>query len=187
MKIYNDWDFSRIIVWLSRKTANFSGFLIIFMMLTIVVDVFGRYVFNRPLVGGVELNRTLLVIIVFFGLAFTQLNQGHIRVDLLLIRASPKWGLILEAFALMIAIPVYGIVAFATIPVTIQSIVIGEYETGLIPFPIWPSRLFMSVGMFLFTFQLVADLIVTISSKNTRSLKDRNRKKEEDPAPHLFE
>ena len=187
MKIYSDWDFSRIIVWLSRTTANFSGLLIIIMMLTIVVDVFGRYAFNRPLIGGVEFNRTLLVIIVFFGLAFTQLKKGHIRVDLLLIRASPKWGLILEVFALIIAIPVYGVIAFATIPITIQSIIIGEYETGLIPFPIWPSRLFMTGGRFLFTLQLFADLILSISSRNTRSLKDRNRKKKEDQAPHVFE
>ena len=176
-----------IVSWVSRKTAYISGFLIIVMMFTIIIDVLGRYFLNRPLVGGVEFNRTLLVVIVFFGLAFTQLNAGHIRIDLLLIRVPRKVRLILDIFALLLALIIYSIITYSTIPVTIRSIIIGEYETGLISFPMWPARLLMSIGMLMFTLQVFIDLISTMSSSKKRDLLYNDNRQAKDLTPRAYE
>lgn len=147
----------KVITTLCKGAGLCSGVLIVIMMLTIVADVSGRFFLNRPLLGGVEFNRTLLVIVVFFGTAYTQFRDGHIRMDLLLIRLSERSRLVLEFGSLLLALLVYGYITYATIPVTIQSIRIAEFETGLIAFPMWPARLLMSIGMLFFTFQIAVD------------------------------
>ena len=167
MKASNGRHIERTFAWLSKKAATLGGVLILVMMLAIVVDVSGRYLFNSPLLGGIELNRTLLVVVVFFGLAYTQLEDGHIRMDLLMVRVSPRLKLILEIFSLVIALSVYVYITYTTIPVTIRSILRGEYETGLIPFPMWPARLFMSIGLFILTLQLVADLKSKLTTRDS--------------------
>ena len=110
---------------------------------------------------------TFLVVIVFFGLAQTQLNDDHIRMDLLLNYSSGRAKLALEIFGLTLALLLYAFITYTTIPVMIHSIAIGEYETGLIPFPMWPARIFMSLGLFLLVLQLAADLVrkVTLNRK----------------------
>lgn len=53
-------------------------------------DVVGRYVFNRPILGTMEISEVLLAGVLFFGWAYTQATRGHIRVNLLLPRFSPR-------------------------------------------------------------------------------------------------
>lgn len=152
-----------MIVWLSRRAAQLSGIFMITAMITIIFDLSGRYFFNSPLPGSVELVRTFLVVLVFFGLANTQRKDEHIKMDLLLNYISPRVKLLLEIFGLSIALLVYAFTTYATIPVVIQSVIHGEYETGLIPFPMWPARIFMGVGLLLLVLQLVCDLIQKIA------------------------
>jgi len=147
-----------VIAWFSRSAAKLAGIFMMIAMCVSVIDFSGRFLFNIPLVGGVEMVRTFLVIIVFFGLAHTQLQDEHIRMDLLLSYISRRAKWLVELFGLLLATVVYAFITYATIPVMIQSVARGEYETGLIPFPMWPARIFMSAGLFLLVLQLLADL-----------------------------
>lgn len=52
-------------------------------MLITFFDVMGRYFFNAPLTYSVELIELGMGLTVFFGLAMTTLNRGHITVDLI--------------------------------------------------------------------------------------------------------
>lgn len=142
------------------------------MMVAIAVDVAGRYLFGNPLPGGVELNRSLLVVAVFGGVSYTQLRKAHITVDVVVARVSTRLRLILERFGLLIALVVYAFMTYTTIPVTYHSIIIREFETGLIPFPMWPARLATSIGLFILTLQLVAD-----SKAKLRHSSERNSMK----------
>jgi TRAP-type mannitol/chloroaromatic compound transport system permease small subunit len=135
-----------------------SAALILLLMLIIIVDVSGRYFFNYPILGSVELCRTLLVAIVFLSLGYAQRFGQHIRVDIVIVRASPILQFILEVIGLLGILAVFGIIFFMTLPVTIDSILKGEFETGAIPFPIWPSRLLLSVGLFIYILQAMAGL-----------------------------
>jgi len=51
------------------------------MFLT-VADVFGRYLFNRPVSGTFELTEMLMVLIVFMALGLAQHHNEHISLDL---------------------------------------------------------------------------------------------------------
>ena len=54
--------------------------VIISMMLLIVTDVAGRYFFNRPIVGSIEIVELQNIILSFFALIWCTLNMEHIKV-----------------------------------------------------------------------------------------------------------
>lgn len=60
-----------------------SGVLILSMMLMTVGNILGRWLFNRPVRGTIELTEIGMVAIVFLGLSYAQVREDHIRVDLL--------------------------------------------------------------------------------------------------------
>lgn len=60
------------------------------MMLWSVADVAGRYLFNSPIVGTIEVLEILLPIIGLLGMAYTQRVKGHIRVEVFYSRFAPR-------------------------------------------------------------------------------------------------
>ncbi len=51
------------------------------MMLLTFVDVFARYVFNRPLRGGFELTELALLVLIFAGLPLVSHADEHVTMD----------------------------------------------------------------------------------------------------------
>ena len=67
-----------------------SGWLVPLMMLLVVADVFMRYVMHRPLMVSDELSAYMLVALAFLGFAYTWREGGHVRVEVLVSRFSPR-------------------------------------------------------------------------------------------------
>jgi len=70
--------------------------LLFFMMALGTVDVIGRYLFNKPILGALEVFEILLPAIVLLGLGYTQENRGHVRMELLVLHLSPRTKTILD-------------------------------------------------------------------------------------------
>jgi TRAP-type C4-dicarboxylate transport system permease small subunit len=70
--------------------------LLLFMMALGTVDVIGRYLFNNPILGTLEVFEILLPAIVLLGLGYTQESKGHVSMDLLVTQLSPRTKTILE-------------------------------------------------------------------------------------------
>lgn len=67
-----------------RILAGVCALLILLMIGVTCVDVFGRYVLNRPFAGAFELTQVLLAALVFAALPLTSADGGHVEVDLVL-------------------------------------------------------------------------------------------------------
>jgi TRAP-type C4-dicarboxylate transport system permease small subunit len=70
--------------------------LLLFMMGLGTADVIGRYLFNNPILGTLEVFEILLPAIVLLGLGYTQENRGHVTMELLVTQLSPRTKTILE-------------------------------------------------------------------------------------------
>ena len=73
--------------------------LLFFMMALGTVDVIGRYLFNKPILGTLEVFEILLPAIVLLGLGYTQENRGHVTMELLVLQLSPRTKTILDIVA----------------------------------------------------------------------------------------
>ncbi|HSH57106.1 MAG TPA: TRAP transporter small permease, partial [Halomonas sp.] len=60
-----------------------AGATLFGMMLLTTVDVIGRYFFNAPILGAVELTQLMLAALVFLSLPVVCWRQEHVSVDLL--------------------------------------------------------------------------------------------------------
>ncbi len=69
-------------------TVNTSAFgaASIVVILMVVADIFGRKVLNKPVPMPYEVGAFMLVFIVFMGLAYSQRQKAHIRVEILTLR-----------------------------------------------------------------------------------------------------
>ncbi len=85
--------------------AKVAGVILLFMTLSMFVDVFLRYWFNRPSVWVTEVATYLLLYVVFLGTAYTLQQDTHIRVtfirDLFAARTRRMIDLLTSIFAMM--------------------------------------------------------------------------------------
>lgn len=56
------------------------------MVLLVVSHISGRFLFNKPIPGTIELVEMAIVVVVFFALAYTEVRKGHVQIELLVSR-----------------------------------------------------------------------------------------------------
>ena len=78
--------------------ASVCAILLFTLMTVTVVDVVGRYLFSRPLLGASEMTELLLAAVVFAGLPAVCLDDGHVTVDLVTARL-PRWTMGVQLLA----------------------------------------------------------------------------------------
>jgi len=88
---------------LNTICATLSGLILLFMTFSIFVDVFLRYVFNRPSIWVTEVSSYLMVYIVFFGTAYALQLGAHIKVTFISDFFSSKAKRIIELFTSIFA------------------------------------------------------------------------------------
>lgn len=89
-----------------------AAVLIVATMLMTVANILGRWLFDVPVPGTVELTQLALVGIVFLGFAYAQLEGDHITVDLLHMRLPRLGRLVVDAIAGLVTIGVLGLLAW---------------------------------------------------------------------------
>ncbi len=96
-----------------------------------------------------------------FGAAMTLRAGGHIRVTLLLARASPGSKRLLELFAALVGFVFTAFLAYAMVRFTMTSIERGQtsISSGT---PLWPPQAVVTFGIFLLASQFLARLLQAI-------------------------
>lgn len=79
-------------------TAYLSGFLIIFMMLSISYEVVMRYFFNAPTSWVIDFSGYTQQAIVLLGAAWVLRNGGHTRIDIILERFQGRRQSVINLF-----------------------------------------------------------------------------------------
>jgi len=143
-----------------KIAGNISVAMIIGMMLITVTDVVLRK-FGSGIAGAVEINEILLVAITFFALAHCWNKDGHIRVDLFVDLFSPRFQAAANAFSALIGFCFFGAVMWGGAKFAIKALKMNEVSTTL-KIPLFPAKLILVIGTFLFCFQLLISFIVFI-------------------------
>ncbi|OEY65951.1 TRAP transporter small permease [Marinobacter sp. X15-166B] len=76
---------------LQRVLEGVAGATLFALMLLTTVDVCGRYFFNSPITGTVELTQLMLAALVFLALPMVCWREEHISVDLLDAVYPARW------------------------------------------------------------------------------------------------
>ena len=147
--IENKGGFNRVIgvvCALDEKIAELAGWVIVFMMLTISYDVVMRYFFNAPTTWSFEINRYMLIMVVFFGSGWTLASGGHVAVDIATEKLSEKHQNVLIAISHLVS-AVYVLIFFIeSVAFTLDAWENNVVSTEYLAWPLWPIRFFLVVG-----------------------------------------
>jgi TRAP-type C4-dicarboxylate transport system permease small subunit len=116
------------------------------MMALTCVDVVGRYLFNRPVPGGLEIIEILVAATVFGALPLVTLREEHVTVDLL-DAVVPDWLLRLQQVAAsLLAAAVCGVAAWQLLLRANRMLGYGD-TTAVLKITLYPLTYLMSAGM----------------------------------------
>ncbi|MFV0299022.1 MAG: TRAP transporter small permease subunit, partial [Hyphomicrobiaceae bacterium] len=136
-----------------------TGFATLMIVLSIVADVGGRALFNSPVHGATEFSELLLVILVFTGLAAAQYNRQNFALDVLTRYLPDRAQSAIEHLGYLLCLVIVVLLAWLSTKQAINSFHRGETGFGIVPFPIWPARFVLAIGLWLLGLQFVCDII----------------------------
>ena len=99
---------------LSKVTNIVAGVVLVAMMFLTAADVLLRYVFRKPISGSLELTEYMMVIVTGFGIAWCALQKGHVRVELVTSRFSPRIQSILSCITSFLAFALFILISWQT-------------------------------------------------------------------------
>ncbi len=145
-----------------RKVLSFGGMIALFGMMTLgTVDVIGRYLFNRPITGTLEIFEILLPVLVLFSLADTQSVDGHLTAGVIdFFRFRPetltkiRFGVLVLMFCLFLLILWRGVGGSM---LTLRS----HRRIGNIDVPLWIPQLVVPLGALVMCLVLVVQIVET--------------------------
>jgi TRAP-type transport system small permease protein len=129
---------------LRLTVAWVAGALLLTMMLLTVADVIGRYLFNSPLPGATELTELLLAAVIFLGLPAVCMEDGHVKVDILVDHISAKLAPLLGLAATLLSTLALCLIAWR---LWTQGGDIAEYGeiTSTLKIPVAPVAYFAAI------------------------------------------
>jgi len=143
------------------------GFLLI-MPLPVFFDVIARFSFKGSIPGGIEIESYMLLIIIFLGVAFIQINEGHIRIEFIVSR-FPKWVKnVLDCFHYLICALFFGIMSSQLIMQGIRKIQ-DNVITYDLEIPVWIFWFIAALGIIILAIVVALDFLRALQ----RSLEDK--------------
>jgi len=148
---------------LESALALVSGLAIFSLMLLAVVSVAGRHFFNMPLPGYVDWIEQAMPLIAFMGIAYTQRNGGHIRMDMMVARLSGRalwlfeWLTSFFVLALMLLL-IWGSWAHFSRSFDFSSPLWSRDSSMDISLPLWPAKLMVPVAFSVLALRMVIQL-----------------------------
>jgi TRAP-type C4-dicarboxylate transport system permease small subunit len=144
---------------ISRGMVVISCVMLAVILFLSVADVAGRELFLRPIDGTWEIVSMAFVICGACAIGYTQLVKGHIQINIISDRLSPRGRHILFFFSYIACITASTLVGWQgwlRMAVYFGKTIGGE--TNTLGLPYWPFMLIFSLGFFWLSIVLLIDI-----------------------------
>ena len=150
----------------NRFIGEIAGWTVVVMMVTISFDVAMRYIFNAPTTWSFEVNRYMLIMVVFLGGPWTLAAGGHVSVDLVTENITKRKQAILEVVTSIMAFVYMGMFTYESAVFTWDAWENGTRSTEYLAWPLWPVRMFLVIGGGLLALQYIVKIVEDIKRMN---------------------
>ncbi len=134
-----------------------GGIVIFLLVLLATTNVLGRWVFSWPVSGYIDWVEQAMAFFAFLGIAYTQREGGHIRMDMLVghLHGRALWFTELVSTLLMLAITLI-LVAGSFLHFQ-RAYQIGDSSID-INLPVWPAKLVVPVALSILALRLMLQI-----------------------------
>ena len=147
-----------------------SVVLLAVMMMLTVVDVTLRYLFDSPIIGGMEMTEYIMVCVGTLGLAWCALQGAHIRVDLIVSKLPMKSQNVIDIINYLLVI---GIALLITSQTFLRAGIVRRLgmSSAMLDIPQYPFLLVVSFSYLLLLATAIMLLVQAISSLRAKEKK----------------
>jgi len=134
-----------------------AGFIVV-MMVSVTIDVACRYIFNAPLKWVYEITGYLMVAVTYLALGYTEAQEGHVSIGILVSRFSAKTQAIIK---IVTRVPILVFVFFliwTSFHLTWQSFETHARSYHINQMYLWPSQLLVPIGGLLLFLEIVVKI-----------------------------
>ena len=143
----------------TRSALYCGGAVLAALMTTIIIDVIGRYVFNSPLYGSLDLAVVLLVLAVSCAIGYGGRAGAHVTADMMTTLVGPKFEWISGVCVKVFAAGIMAIWSWRLFVTGQTAARLGE-STQLLNIPFAPVYMALSFGVGLYAAVLVVEAVV---------------------------
>jgi len=136
--------------------------LILVMMLGTTTDVVLRYIFNRPIKGAFEITELLMLTVVALGLAYTQTRKGHVFVELVSRRFSPRGQAVNDAAVYLVSLGICLLIAWRVVTAARVTQVTNMVASPVVEVPIYPFYYLMGFGIAVLCLVYIIDILNSV-------------------------
>lgn len=156
---------SRILDTCTDWLAYLAGAMIVFVMISIGVDVVLRFFFNKSLIWEEDVTNIILLYLTFFGTAYVLKRNGHIAMDTVVTHLSPGGQRIVNIATSIVGLAICCVIFWYGTKVTIINFQQHYYESTVMQFPLAPILLCIPIGAFLMIYQFIKKIYGFITQK----------------------
>lgn len=140
----------------------------IFVTIMIVLDIFLRFFFNRPLPASWEISEVVMPYIVIFGFAYALTKNFHVRVSLVIDHLPWKIKYALGSLANITSFIICMIITYWSWLRFWESFQIKEEILAAISIPWWLGKLAMPIAFGTFGVRYFINFILDLMEKSHR-------------------
>ncbi|SMY12629.1 TRAP transporter small permease subunit [Brevibacterium jeotgali] len=159
MNVQHKSGFERVLDRLVEGLGTLAAAGTVILVITTTTDVVARQFTDASIPGMLEFNQSMLVWIVFLGMAYTQKEGAQVRMTLVTDRVPDRvaHGMRIVAYALALLIITW--MAYQSGLRAFDSFDMNETRQGLLRWPVAPWRAVLFVGLMALAIQLLRDLV----------------------------
>lgn len=129
-----------------ESILNLAGGMAIFLLVLLATtNVLGRWLFSSPISGYVDWVEQAMAFIAFLGIAYTQRQGGHIRMDILIGQLHGRYLWFIELLTTFVMFIVTLVLIYGSYLHFWRAYSIGDSSLD-INLPTWPAKLVVPVA-----------------------------------------
>ena len=138
------------------------------IMLMVSSDALARYVFNKPIMGVVEIvEEYLMVMVIFLAMSVTNKTGYHLKVELLERFIPQRMKKVIEPTIIVLNFSIIFLILVASWFSFVRAFKTGELSVGMVPYLLAPAYFFVPFGCALLCIRMFRDFIMCF--RNSRS------------------
>jgi TRAP-type C4-dicarboxylate transport system permease small subunit len=148
----------KVIRYAGNALVAVGGIIFIILMFLGASDVIGRYVFDKPIFGAIEISEAMMAGMVMFSWAYTQRTDGHVRVELFISHYSPRVRAAVTLIGLILSLGLFVVITQQGMVLALQNL--REHRVfPTLGIPAAPVHFFIPVGAFFICLQFMIQII----------------------------
>lgn len=161
---------ARSIKFIARFQLLLASIAVMLMVLHVCSEVASRAFRGQPIEGTIEtVSYWYMIMVSFLPLAFVQMTNQNIRVDLLANLLPKRALVVVDLFANTLTLGVVALLGYASFTLALRQTGFKEaVRASTFDFPVWPARWVVVFSFSILAVVLLARLIALISPRTSK-------------------